>query len=70
MNGVVIVSGANRGIGAATAKLLAAQNYSVCVNYLHSEDAATKEVANTIAWLLSDAASYVTGSFIDVAGGK
>lgn len=28
------------------------------------------EVANAIAWLLSDAASYVTGSFIDVAGGK
>ncbi len=29
-----------------------------------------KEVANTIAWLLSDEASYVTGSFIDVAGGR
>lgn len=29
-----------------------------------------KEVASTIAWLLSDEASYVTGSFIDVAGGK
>ena len=28
------------------------------------------EVANTIAWLLSDEASYITGSFIDVAGGK
>ncbi|MBU2224745.1 MAG: SDR family oxidoreductase, partial [Gammaproteobacteria bacterium] len=28
------------------------------------------EVANSIAWLLSDDASYVTGSFIDVAGGK
>ncbi|HHR6080709.1 TPA: hypothetical protein ACS7ZY_003105, partial [Providencia alcalifaciens] len=23
-----------------------------------------------IAWLLSDEASYVTGSFIDLAGGK
>lgn len=30
----------------------------------------TNEVANTIAWLLSEEASYVTGSFIDVAGGK
>tara|TARA_R110000850_G_scaffold247659_1_gene372605 strand:- start:1101 stop:1829 length:729 start_codon:yes stop_codon:yes gene_type:complete len=29
-----------------------------------------EEVANTIAWLLSDEASYVTGSFIDVAGGR
>ena len=28
------------------------------------------EVANTILWLLSDEASYVTGSFIDLAGGK
>ncbi|KFZ38711.1 sugar dehydrogenase [Shewanella mangrovi] len=29
-----------------------------------------EEVAQSISWLLSDAASYVTGSFIDVAGGK
>ncbi|WP_415911728.1 SDR family oxidoreductase [Neptuniibacter sp. QD37_11] len=29
-----------------------------------------EEVANSIAWLLSDEASYVTGSFIDIAGGK
>ena len=28
------------------------------------------EVAQSIAWLLSDAASYVTGSIIDVAGGR
>jgi NAD(P)-dependent dehydrogenase (short-subunit alcohol dehydrogenase family) len=28
------------------------------------------EVASAIAFLLSDAASYITGSFIDVAGGK
>ncbi len=28
-----------------------------------------EEVAAAIAWLLSDEASYVTGSFIDVAGG-
>lgn len=29
-----------------------------------------EEVADSIAWLLSDKASYVTGSFIDIAGGK
>lgn len=29
-----------------------------------------EEVAAAIAWLLSDQASYVTGSFIDVAGGR
>ena len=29
-----------------------------------------EEVAQAIAWLLSDKASYVTGSFIELAGGK
>lgn len=29
-----------------------------------------EEVAEAIAWLLSEKASYVTGSFIDLAGGK
>jgi NAD(P)-dependent dehydrogenase (short-subunit alcohol dehydrogenase family) len=28
------------------------------------------EVADAIVWLLSGEASYVTGSFIDLAGGK
>ena len=28
------------------------------------------EVAQSIAWLLSDEASYVTGSFVDIAGGR
>ena len=30
----------------------------------------TEEVANAIAWLISDEASYATGTFIDVAGGR
>lgn len=29
-----------------------------------------QEVAEAIAWLLSDAASYVTGTFIEAAGGR
>ncbi|ELL7085592.1 glucose 1-dehydrogenase [Vibrio fluvialis] len=29
-----------------------------------------EEVANAIAWLLSEEASYVTGSFIDLSGGR
>ncbi len=29
-----------------------------------------EEVAQAIAWLLSDKASYVTGSFLELAGGK
>jgi NAD(P)-dependent dehydrogenase (short-subunit alcohol dehydrogenase family) len=28
------------------------------------------EVAQTIVWLLSDAASYVTGALLDVSGGR
>ena len=28
------------------------------------------EVAQAIVWLLSENASYVTGSFIDMAGGR
>jgi len=29
-----------------------------------------EEVANAIAWLLSDEASYITGSFLDIASGR
>lgn len=29
-----------------------------------------EEVANAIVWLLSEEASYVTGSFVDIAGGR
>jgi NAD(P)-dependent dehydrogenase (short-subunit alcohol dehydrogenase family) len=29
-----------------------------------------EEVAEAILWLLSDAASYTTGSFIGVSGGR
>ena len=29
-----------------------------------------EEVANAILWLLSDEASYVTGTFVELAGGK
>jgi NAD(P)-dependent dehydrogenase (short-subunit alcohol dehydrogenase family) len=29
-----------------------------------------EEVAHAILWLLSDEASYTTGTFIDIAGGK
>jgi NAD(P)-dependent dehydrogenase (short-subunit alcohol dehydrogenase family) len=29
-----------------------------------------KEVAEAIVWLLSDAASYVSGTIVDVTGGR
>ncbi len=38
---VAIVTGSSRGIGAATAKLLAKSGYFVCINHLNEEDKAT-----------------------------
>lgn len=139
-NRVLVVTGASRGIGAATARLAGAASYSVCVNYHRNQAAAERvvadiealgaraiavgadvsverdvvrlfetvderlgglyglvnnagilegqapvvsmtadrmkrgeqpeEVARAILWLLSDEASFTTGAFIDVAGGK
>lgn len=49
MQKVVIISGASRGIGAATAKLLSTQNYSVCINYRSNKKAAfalAEEITN------------------------
>lgn len=43
---VALVSGASSGIGAATARLLAARGMRVVVNYLHSGQAAEKVVAD------------------------
>lgn len=37
---VLLITGASRGIGAATARYAAARGYAVCVNYLHSRAAA------------------------------
>jgi NAD(P)-dependent dehydrogenase (short-subunit alcohol dehydrogenase family) len=44
MKKVAIVTGASRGIGAATAKLLAENGYAVCVNYQNSEQEANNIV--------------------------
>jgi NAD(P)-dependent dehydrogenase (short-subunit alcohol dehydrogenase family) len=41
---VAIVTGSSRGIGAATAKLLALNGYAVCINYINTEEAAEKVV--------------------------
>ncbi len=35
-----------------------------------SRGGTAQEVADAIVWLLSDKASYVTGAFVDIAGGK
>ncbi len=46
MRKVLLVTGAGRGIGAATARLAAERGYAVCVNYLHNRDAALAVVAD------------------------
>ena len=43
---VLLVTGAGRGIGAATARLAAERGYDVCVNYLHNREAALAVVAD------------------------
>ena len=45
--GVVLVTGASRGLGAATALVLAKRGYAVCVNYNHNHEQA-QAVVNTI----------------------
>jgi len=44
MNGVMLITGASRGIGAATARLASQQGYAVCVNYVSNRDAADEVV--------------------------
>jgi len=44
MKKVIVVTGASRGIGAATARLAAARGYAVCVNYLKNRTAANAVV--------------------------
>lgn len=45
MKKVILITGASRGIGAATALLAAARGYAVCVNYLKNRAAADAIVA-------------------------
>jgi NAD(P)-dependent dehydrogenase (short-subunit alcohol dehydrogenase family) len=41
-----VITGASRGIGAATARLAAAKGYAVCVNYRRNREAAERVVAD------------------------
>ncbi|MDO6427843.1 SDR family oxidoreductase [Thalassotalea sp. 1_MG-2023] len=48
-NTIALVTGASRGIGAATAKMLAKQNVTVIVNYLRNQQAADNVVDEILA---------------------
>lgn len=45
MDKVIIITGASRGIGAATALLAARQGYRICINYLADDEAAYRVLA-------------------------
>ncbi len=49
MTGVLLITGGSRGIGAATARLAAAEGYAVAVNYRDRADAAEAVVADIVA---------------------
>lgn len=44
MNGIILITGASRGIGAATAMLASKQGYQVCINYRSNKKAAVSIV--------------------------
>lgn len=46
---VILITGASRGIGAATARLAASRGYAVCVNYRANEDAANNVMREILA---------------------
>ena len=49
MTGALVITGASRGIGAATARLAGQRGYTVCVNYRVRRDAAELVVADLVA---------------------
>ena len=49
MDKIVLVTGASRGIGAATARLLGTQHYKVCVNFLSNDTKAGQVVEEIVA---------------------
>lgn len=46
MRKILLITGAGRGIGAATARLAAERGYDVCVNYVHNREAALAVVTD------------------------
>jgi NAD(P)-dependent dehydrogenase (short-subunit alcohol dehydrogenase family) len=75
----MLITGGSRGIGAATALMAARRGYDVAIGYVSNRLAGNipmqrgghaDEVAETILWLASDAAGYVTGTLVNCSGGR
>jgi NAD(P)-dependent dehydrogenase (short-subunit alcohol dehydrogenase family) len=47
MSGIMLITGASRGIGAATARLAAERGYKLCISYVRDRDAADKVARET-----------------------
>ena len=60
---VALFTGGNHGIGAATARALAAAGARVLVSYLRLDDE-PEEVEEVIAWLVSDQTRLVTANLL------
>jgi NAD(P)-dependent dehydrogenase (short-subunit alcohol dehydrogenase family) len=63
---VIVITGAARGIGAATARLAAERGYAVCVNYRNDREAARRVVADIES---SGARAFAVGADISVEAG-
>lgn len=79
--GAVIVTGGSRGIGAAVAVMAGARGYPATAGAPDRparmapgipmrRSGTPEEVAEAVLWLLSPAAAYVTGTIVEVGGGR
>lgn len=66
---VAIVTGANHGTGAATARALAAEGVAVLINYLRVP-APAEDIADVIVFLASHQGRWISAQTISVSGGR